>query len=125
MITKEKPSPGKLITLRGREWIVLPTDDEEILKVKPLGGSDDEATGIYLPLQIEEDQWKEAKFPEPTADDLGDFETAKLLFEASRLSFRNASGPFRAMGKLSFRPRSYQIVPLVMALKQEVVRLLI
>ena len=29
------------------------------------------------------------------------------------------------MGKLSFRPRSYQIVPLVMALKQEVVRLLI
>ena len=50
MITKEKPSPGKLITLRGREWIVLPTDDEEILKVKPLGGSEDEATGIYLPL---------------------------------------------------------------------------
>ncbi|MEX2566427.1 MAG: helicase-related protein [Cyclobacteriaceae bacterium] len=125
MIVKEKPSPGKLISLRGREWVVLPTDDEEILKIKPLGGSDDEATGIFLPLQIEEDSWKEASFPEPTKSDLGDFETAKLLFEASRLSFRNASGPFRAMGKLSFRPRSYQIVPLVMALKQDVVRLLI
>ncbi|MCH6236659.1 helicase-related protein [Cognataquiflexum rubidum] len=125
MISKEKPSPGKLISLRGREWIVLPTDDDEILKVKPLGGSDDEATGIFLPLQIEEEMWKEAKFPEPTTRDLGDFETAKLLFEASRLSFRNAGGPFRAMGKLSFRPRSYQIVPLVMALKQDVVRLLI
>jgi SNF2 family DNA or RNA helicase len=47
------------------------------------------------------------------------------LFDAARLSFRNASGPFRCMGKLSFRPRSYQIVPLVMALKQDVVRLLI
>lgn len=125
MIVKEKPSPGKLISLRGREWVVLPSDDIDILKVKPLGGSDDEATGIYLPLQIREDDWKEAKFPEPKTNDLGDFETAKLLFEASRLSFRNASGPFRAMGKLSFRPRSYQIVPLVMALKQDVVRLLI
>lgn len=125
MIVKEKPSPGKLISLRGREWVVLPTDDEEILKVKPLGGSDDEATGIYLPLMVPEDQWKEATFPRPESSDLGDFETAKLLFEASRLSFRNASGPFRAMGKLSFRPRSYQIVPLVMALKQDVVRLLI
>ncbi|SFB59809.1 helicase-related protein [Algoriphagus aquimarinus] len=125
MISKEKPSPGKLISLRGREWVVLPTDDEDILKVKPLGGSDDESTGIYLPLMISEDQWKEASFPRPESEDLGDFETAKLLFEASRLSFRNASGPFRAMGKLSFRPRSYQIVPLVMALKQDVVRLLI
>lgn len=125
MIVKEKPSPGKLITLRGREWVVLPSDDIDILHVKPLGGSDDEVTGIYLPLQIQEDEWKEAKFPEPMTNDLGDFETAKLLFEASRLSFRNASGPFRAMGKLSFRPRSYQIVPLVMALKLDVVRLLI
>jgi superfamily II DNA or RNA helicase len=125
MIAKEKPSPGKLISLRGREWVVLPTDDEEILKVKPLGGSDDEATGIYLPLMVPEDHWKEATFPRPEIGNLGDFETAKLLFEASRLSFRNASGPFRAMGKLSFRPRSYQIVPLVMALKQDVVRLLI
>lgn len=125
MIVKEKPSPGKLITLRGRDWIVLPTDDDEVLRVKPLGGSDDEATGIFIPLMVPEDQWKEASFPKPKPGDIGDFETAKLLFEASRLSFRNASGPFRAMGKLSFRPRSYQIVPLVMALKQDIVRLLI
>lgn len=125
MMIKEKPSPGKLISLRGREWVVLPTDDEDLLKVKPLGGSDDESTAIFLPLMVPEDQWKEATFPRPGLGDLGDFETAKLLFEASRLSFRNASGPFRAMGKLSFRPRSYQIVPLVMALKQDVVRLLI
>ena len=35
------------------------------------------------------------------------------------------SGPFRCMGKLSFRPRSYQLVPLVMSLKQKFVRFLI
>lgn len=122
---KAKPTPGKLITLRGREWIVLPSQDEDILLVKPLGGGEDEATGIYLPLAAPEDQWSESKFPLPGQDSINDFETAKLLFDASRLSFRNASGPFRCMGKLSFRPRSYQILPLVMALRQQVVRLLI
>ena len=40
--------PGKLVTLRGRDWIVLPSDDPDLLLVKPLGGSDDETTGICL-----------------------------------------------------------------------------
>src|SRR4030095_13440040 len=39
--------------------------------------------------------------------------------------FRSGAGPCRALAKLSFRPRSYQMVPLIMALKQETVRLLI
>lgn len=122
---KPRPSPGKMIRLRGREWIVLPSASEDIMMVKPLGGSNDEITGVYLPLAAPEDRWEEASFPEPSAHDINDFETAKLLFDASRLSFRNAAGPFRCMGKLSFRPRSYQIVPLVMALRQDVTRLLI
>ena len=46
--------PGKLVTLRGREWVVLPSDDpDNLLIVKPLGGSDDEITGIFLPLDIQ------------------------------------------------------------------------
>lgn len=90
-----------------------------------MGGSDDEITGVFKSLNIESEKIKEATFPNPTTDDLDDFQSAKLLFDATRLSFRNASGPFRCMGKLSFRPRSYQIVPLVMSLKQDVVRLLI
>ncbi|MFA8436792.1 MAG: helicase-related protein [Marinifilaceae bacterium] len=117
--------PGNLITLRGREWVVLPSDDKDLLIVKPLGGSDEEITAIYKPLRIPEDVPEEAKIDNPSVKDINDFETAKLLFDATRLSFRNASGPFRCMGKLSFRPRSYQMVPLVMALKQDVVRLLI
>jgi superfamily II DNA or RNA helicase len=117
--------PGKLVTFREREWIVLPSPDEELLILKPMGGSDDEITGVYLPMQAPGDTIKEAIFPAPTQNDIDDFASAKLLFEATRLSFRNASGPFRCMGKLSFRPRSYQVVPLVMALRQEVVRLLV
>lgn len=122
---KRKADAGKMIRLRGREYIVLPSADEDIMLVKPLGGSDDEATGIYLPLNAPEDKWTEATFPRPGVDDINDFETAKLLFDASRLSFRHASGPFRSMAKLSFRPRSYQLLPLVMSLRMEVTRLLI
>lgn len=66
-----------------------------------------------------------AEFQYPEKKDLADFQSAKILYNAAKLSFRNACGPFRCMGKLSFRPRSYQVVPLVMALKQKVVRLLI
>ena len=118
-------TPGKLVSFRDRTWIVLPSDDKDILRIKPLGGSDHEITGIYLPLRIRGEEIAEDSFPRPTANDLGSFNTARMLFDASRLSFRNASGPFRCMGKLSFRPRAYQIVPLVMALKQETTRLLI
>jgi superfamily II DNA or RNA helicase len=117
--------PGKLVSLRGRDWVVLPSDDTDLLVVKPLGGSDDETTGIYLPFAIEHDFPRDARFPPPESADLGDIATARLLFESARLAFRNGAGPFRALAKLSFRPRAYQIVPLVMALRQELVRLLI
>ena len=117
--------PGKLVRFRDREWIVLPSADPDLLMLKPIGGSEDEITGVYLPLKLAHETIDEARFPDPVVDDLDDFQSAKLLFDATRLSFRNASGPFRCMGKLSFRPRSYQIVPLVMALKQDIVRLLI
>jgi superfamily II DNA or RNA helicase len=117
--------PGKLVSLRGRDWIVLPSDDKDLLVVKPLGGSDDEMTGIYLPLAIATDQPSDANFPPPSPSDLGDIATARLLYESARLAFRNGAGPFRCLAKLSFRPRSYQMVPLIMALRQEAVSLLI
>ena len=117
--------PGKLVSLRGREWVVLPSDTPELLVVKPLGGSDEETTGIYLPLKIPEDIPQDARFTSPVAEDLGDISTARFLYDAARLAFRNGAGPFRALAKLSFRPRAYQIVPLVMAMRQDTVRLLI
>lgn len=60
--------PGKLINLRGRDWVVLPSDGaEDLLVIKPLGGSDDEITGIYLPLDLREEKPADARFPNPTA----------------------------------------------------------
>jgi superfamily II DNA or RNA helicase len=117
--------PGSLVTLRNRPWVVLPSEDIDLLLLKPLGGSDDEITGIFKPLANEADKPQTYNFIKPSEHDLGDFTSAKLLYNAARLSFRNAAGPFRCLGKLSFRPRSYQMVPLIMALKQDITRLLI
>lgn len=117
--------PGSLVTLRNRPWVVQPSDDIDLLLLKPLGGSDNEITGIFKPLANEADKPQTYDFVKPSEKDLGDFTSAKLLYNAARLSFRNAAGPFRCLGKLSFRPRSYQMVPLIMALKQDITRLLI
>jgi superfamily II DNA or RNA helicase len=114
-----KIKPGKLIRTRGREWVILPTDDKDLLKIKPLGGTEEETTCIYLPFQFPNEQLEEVYFPVPNTDDIGDLQSAKLLYDALRLSFRDASGPFRSMAKYNFTPRAYQMVPMIMALRQE------
>ena len=121
----ERFQPGALVNVRNRDWVVMPSNDKDLVLIKPLGGSDEEVTGIYLPLEFEGDEIKSAEFPIPTIENIGAFERAKILYNAARLSFRNGAGPFRSLAKLSFRPRSYQMVPLIMALKQETTRLLI
>ena len=47
---------GALVKVRGREWVVLPesNEDENMLILRPLGGTEDEVTGIYLPLEMPE-----------------------------------------------------------------------
>lgn len=125
MTTVSLHKPGTLVHYRQRDWLVLPSDNDQLLRIKPLGGSEEEETAVYLPLMIPSEKLTSAHFPEPDPSQLGSFETARLLYNAFRLSFRNAAGPFRCMGKLSFRPRAYQLVPLVMSLKLPVPRLLI
>ena len=117
---------GSLVRVRNRDWVVLPSPDEKLVLLKPLGGSEEEITGIYLPLTFEEDTIQSTTFSLPTSEDLGDISSARLLYNGVRLSFRNGAGPFRSLAKLSFRPRSYQMVPLIMALRQSsALRLLI
>lgn len=118
-------TPGCLVNVRGRDWVVQPSDDPELLLLKPLGGSDEETTGIFLPLELMDDRPKTTAFSMPEAADLGNLQSARLLYDSARLSFRNGAGPFRALAKLSFRPRAYQMVPLVMALRLDPVRLLV
>jgi superfamily II DNA or RNA helicase len=114
-------SVGSLVKARGREWVVLPESEEDLLVLRPLGGTDDEIAGIYLPLE----QVEPASFALPDPLQIGDYRSARLLRDAVRLGFRSSAGPFRSFARLAFEPRPYQLVPLLMALKLDPVRMLI
>ncbi len=114
---------GSLVRCREREWVVLPSPDPDLLLLRPLGGALAETCGIFLP--VEGDQVSAASFPPPDPASLGDFEAGALLRDAARLSLRSGAGPFRSLGRLGVRPRPYQLVPLIMALRLAPVRLLI
>jgi superfamily II DNA or RNA helicase len=112
---------GSLVKARGREWVVLPESDEQMLILRPLGGTEDEVTGIYVPLE----RVDPAHFDLPDPTQPGDYRSCRMLRDAVRLGFRSSAGPFRSFGHIAVEPRPYQLVPLLMALKLEPVRLLI
>lgn len=112
---------GSLVRARGREWVVLPDSSDDLLMVRPIGGTEDEATGIYIPLERVE----QAQFELPDPTHIGDYRSCRLLRDAVRLGFRSSAGPFRSFARIAVEPRPYQLVPLLMALKLEPVRLLI
>ncbi len=112
---------GSLVKTRGREWVVLPESAPDMLMVRPLGGTDTEITGICTELELVES----AQFGLPDPRKLGDFNSCRLLRDALRLGLRSSAGPFRCFARLGFEPRPYQVVPLLMALRLNPVRLLI
>lgn len=112
---------GSLVRARGREWVVLPDSNDLILMLRPLGGSDQETTGIYRELE----EIEAASFAPPDPEALGDYRSCRLLRDAVRLGFRASAGPFRSFAHIGVEPRPYQLVPLLMALKLDPVRLLI
>lgn len=112
---------GSLVKARGREWVVLPDSTDDLLVLRPLGGSDDEIAGIYIPLE----PVTPATFDLPDPSQVGDYRSARLLRDAVRLGFRSSAGPFRSFARVGFEPRPYQLVPLLMALKLDPIRLLV
>jgi len=115
-------SAGTIVKARGREWVVLPSgDDLKIVTLKPLGGSEAEVVGILPGLE----RIDSASFAPPDPQRLGDWTSARLLREAARLSSRNAAGAIRSWSRIDAEPRPYQLVPLLLALKMDTVRLLI
>src|SRR6516162_9543077 len=116
-----KFASGSLVHVRGREWVVLPASTEAVTMLRPLGGSDAEVTGILSGLE----EITPASFPLPDPSDVGDYRSCRLLREALRLGFRCSAGPFRSFGQINVEPRPYQLVPLLVALKLDPVRVLV
>lgn len=121
------PSPGSIVNVRGREWVTLPQSrmekQDQVLRLRPLGGGDQTIATLFWPLEGK--QVKPASFALPDPAVSGSQSSALLLRDALLLKLRAGAGPFRCLGNVALEPRPYQLVPLLMALKQEVSRVLI
>jgi superfamily II DNA or RNA helicase len=88
-----------------------------------LSGSDSDAQLIAT--KLEQPTVRAAQFQPPSPEQVDTQDGGRLLADALRLSLRRGAGPFRSAAHLGVEPRAYQLVPLMMALKLEVKRLLI
>jgi superfamily II DNA or RNA helicase len=116
-------APGDLVRARGREWVALPSPRDGILALRPLTGS--ESDTVLLNPELEIVRVESARFDLPRDASTTVQAKAALLADAMRLALRRGAGPFRSAAQLAFEPRTYQLVPLLMALRLQVPRLLI
>lgn len=115
--------PGNLVRARGREWVVQSESRRDWLRLRPLGGADDDIIALIPALELQ--PVEPATFPWPEPNQAGNHAAALLLRDALRLKLRAGGGPFRSFGNIAVEPRGYQLVPLLMALRLTTVRLLI
>jgi SNF2 family DNA or RNA helicase len=124
-------TPGSIVQCRNREWVLLPSDQEILLLLRPLTGATDELVALHKGLtdligySFPEERVRPARFPPPTPDDLSSVAGAHLLWQAARLTLREGAAPLRSLGRVSIRPRTYQFVPLLMALRLDKIRMFI
>lgn len=115
--------PGNLVRARGREWVVQSESRRDWLRLRPLGGADDDIIALIPELELQ--PVEPSTFPWPQPEQAGNHAAALLLRDALRLKLRAGGGPFRSFGNIAVEPRGYQLVPLLMALRLTTVRLLI
>jgi len=116
-------APGDLVRARGREWVTLPSPREGWLSLRPLSGS--ETSSVLIDPGLELEPVEPARFDLPADARMTVQANALLLADALRLTLRRGAGPFRSAAQIAFEPRIYQLVPLLMALRLPVPRLLI
>lgn len=116
-------APGDLVRARGREWVALPSPRDGILALRPLSGSGNDT--VILDPALEILPVEPARFDLSADAAITVQAKAALLADAMRLTLRRGAGPFRSAAQLAFEPRTYQLVPLLMALRMAVPRLLI
>ena len=116
-------SPGSLVKCRGRNWVVMPSDRDDLTLLRPVDGAEEDGIGIFT--RIEPNAISPSSYPMPKPDKSGDSGGSALLRDAFRMNLRSGAGPFRSVGKASVTPRPYQYVPLAMSLRMSPARLLI
>src|SRR5262249_25410076 len=108
---------------RGREWVILPSPGDDVLCLRPLSGTEEDVQ--LLDPALEREPVRPAHFGIPDIAEGATQDAARLLSDALRLSLRRGAGPFRSAARVASDPRAYRLVPLPMALRLAVARLLI
>ena len=122
---------GSIVRFRKRDWVLLPSPQENVIALRPLTGAIDETVLVrqqladLLGYSFPEERISPSSFPPPSPDEVSDALGTHLLWQAARLLLRDGAAPFRSLGRISIRPRVYQFVPLLMALRLDPVRLFI
>lgn len=109
------------VKARGRGWVDLPDITDVYLVLQPLGESDDEITGIYIPLE----PVVPATFHLSDSPQVGDYRSVRLFWDMGKLGFRSRACPLRSFARAGFELRPYQLVPVLMSFKLDPIRLLV
>ncbi len=109
-----------LINLRRRTWRVEDIAGE-ILTATPIDDFGSRPQQFLLDLERPEP----GALSPPSVDALGDYALQRLFLQAVRLDALHGGAPFVSVQRTSVIPVEYQLVPLLMALRQQPVRLLI
>ncbi|MDR5684205.1 MAG: hypothetical protein QN163_09285 [Armatimonadota bacterium] len=109
--------PGSVVRFRNRDWVLLPSDQGDVALLWPLRGTSDDVVAAHRRLtdlvgySLPTERISLSGFPPPSAHSVADAQSLHLLWQAARLSLREGAAPFRSLGRISIRPRTYQLVP--------------
>ncbi|MDH6097320.1 hypothetical protein NWP21_00345 [Anabaenopsis sp. FSS-46] len=70
MIKTTSATPGSIVTCRSRQWVVIPDENQDLIRLRPLSGNEEEIVGIYRHLGLE--KVEPARFPPPDAHSIKD-----------------------------------------------------
>ncbi|WP_066374664.1 helicase-related protein [Herbidospora mongoliensis] len=113
-------TPGRVVRLRERLWRV-DYQDGSVFGATALDGRDNRPTRFHS--ELEHVESGELPFPDPNA--IGDEQQQRLLLDAYRFSLLHGTAPILGLQRSRAIPTDFQIVPLLMALGSDRVRLLI
>ena len=124
-------NPGTIVRCRNREWVLLPSDEPEVHRLPPADRGDGR---IHRDPQApcRSNQFRSCRRTPAFRDvSAADGKRSRRCRErpsplaGCALTLREGATPFRSLGRISIRPRIYQFVPMLMALRLDPVRILI
>jgi superfamily II DNA or RNA helicase len=112
--------PGMLVNMRRRLWRVESLEGG-VLTATPV----DDFGAPRQRFLAEIERIEPGRLEDPSVEVPGDPELHKLFLRALRLDAIHGTAPFLSLQRISVVPDEYQLVPLIMALRQQPVRMLI